>query len=370
MTVQDRIQKNVLVLQGGGALGSYQAGVYEMLHDNQYEPDWLAGISIGAINAAIIAGNDFDDRVEKLHEFWNLITSTPELPFWGKNDVSRMAHNEMNAFTATSVGTPGFFKPHTKAGIFNPLLSIAMKKISYYDTSPLRETLLKLVNFDRINSGETRLSIGAVNVKTGNFIYFDSDKMEIKPEHIMASGALPEGLPPIEIDGEFYWDGGLVCNTPLQYVLDAEHQHNMCIHQIDLFNSEGAMPENIFQVQQRLKDIRFSSRTRLNTDVYKDKLEIQHLLSRVIDKLPKDLLPDDEMQLLTNWAIRRSVNIVHLIYRAKSYETATKDYEFSELSMQEHWQCGIKDASKMFENQDWKICHDDKEGVHIFDFSK
>jgi len=363
-------QKNVLVLQGGGALGSYQAGAYEVLHNNNYMPQWLCGISIGAINAALIAGNPFNKRLEKLHDFWDKITSFPEMPFRGQYDYLRTIHNEINAFVATSVGTPGFFKPHTMMGVLNPLMSIASQKISYYDTSPLRDTLLEMVDFDLINSGKIRLSVGAVHVKTGNFVYFDSDKITLKPEHIMASGALPEGLPPIEIDGEYYWDGGLVCNTPLQYVIDSERQDNMCIHQIDLFNANGNMPTSIFEVQQRMKDIRFSSRTRLNTDFFKDKLNIQKLLSRIVDKLPENILDDDDTALLKKWAVRRSINIVHLIYRAKTYETASKDYEFSRLSMQEHWQCGVKDANKMFAHTDWQYCPEtSKEGIHIFDYS-
>lgn len=364
-------QKNVLVLQGGGALGSYQAGVYSVLHDHGYEPDWLAGISIGAINAAIIAGNAFEDRVKKLYEFWHLITSVPEMPFIGTDNLSRIIHNEINAFITTSVGTPGFFKPHSLMGIFNPLMSISQEKLSYYDTSPLKETLLKLVDFDRINSGNMRLSVGAVHVKTGNFVYFDSENTVIRPEHIMASGALPEGLPPVEIDGEFYWDGGLVSNTPLQYVIDAERQAHMRIHQIDLFNAQGDMPQNIFDVQQRMKDIRFSSRTRLHTDIYKEKLQIQHLLSRIIDKIPSDLLDTSDMEMLKTWSTQRSINIIQLIYRSKKYETASKDYEFSHLSMDEHWRCGLNDATRMLDHKDWQQCPEkSKEGIHIFDFSK
>lgn len=368
--MSNSIPQKVLVLQGGGALGSYQAGVYDALHSNNYEPEWIAGISIGAINAAIIAGNKFDKRTEKLKAFWELVTSVPEFPFLSHGDYARAAHNEFNATMGTITGIPGFFKPHSYTGTLNPFFSITMSKISFYDTSPLKETLENLIDFDLINKGDIRLSIGAVHVKSGNFVYFDSKHMTIKPEHIMASGALPEGFPPIEIDGEYYWDGGLVSNTPLHYVMDTEQQQDLCIHQIDLFNAKGDMPTNIFEVQERIKDIRFSSRTRMITDNCQKKLQIQHLFSKIADKIPNDLLDTEERSLLKEWSSKRSVNIVHLIYQSKSYETSSKDYEFSNLSMREHWQSGIDDANKMLENQNWRRSCSTKGNANIFDINK
>ena len=259
-------EKKVLVLQGGGALGAYQAGAYEALCAADLEPVWVAGVSIGAINAAIIAGNPADKRVERLREFWDLVSSRLTLPPLAFDDASRKLFNETSAALVASTGAPGFFDPRYPPAIVMP--PGTRQAISVYDTTALRTTLLELVDFDLLNSGPIRLSVGAVDVGNGNLKYFDSTRDKIGPEHIMASGALPPGFPPIAIDGQLYWDGGLVSNTPLQYVLDGEAPRpDMCIFQIDLFSAKGSIPETLFDVQEREKEIRYSSRTRFNTDV-------------------------------------------------------------------------------------------------------
>ena len=259
-------EKLVLVLQGGGALGAYQAGAYEALDEADLLPDWVAGISIGAINAAIIAGNPPDARVRRLRAFWEQASS------WLQGDPAlegtqyREMFNYMSAAAVSTVGVPGFFEPRIPPASVMPPGSLAA--LSVYDSAPLKATLEELVNFPYIEQKRVRLSVGAVNVRTGNFAYFDlHDHVEIAPEHIMASGALPPGLPPVMIEGEPYWDGGLVSNTPLQYILDyTDDDSDKCIFQLDLFSARGPCLRTLLEVAQREKEIRYSSRTRLNTE--------------------------------------------------------------------------------------------------------
>ena len=263
-----------LVLQGGGALGAYQAGVYAALAEADIRPDWVAGISIGAINAAIIAGNPPDQRVAQLRAFWEGITANP-LADWAiasdallpKGHLARSLVSQLSAISATLTGAAGFFVPRQ----LHPWLSPAgtLEATSFYDTKLLKATLERLVDFDRINAGETRFSVGAVNIRTGNFVYFDNTTHLIRPEHVMASGALPPGFPPVEIDGEFYWDGGLISNTPLQWVVESGPRQDTLAFQVDLWSALGEVPRNLAEVASRQKDIQYSSRTRANTDQFK-----------------------------------------------------------------------------------------------------
>src|ERR1700720_2384376 len=261
--------KRVLVLQGGGALGSYQAGAYQALCHFDFQPEWVAGISIGAINAAIIAGNPPDKRVERLKEFWQMVSSPVPWNPVTKSDRGRVLFNETSAALIATFGVPGFFAPRIPpAPLWPPGNPQAQ---SYYDTSPLKKTLEHLVDFDRINDLKCRLSVGAVGVTSGNFKYFDNVEFKrlgkrIGPEHIMASGALPPGFPSIVIEGEHYWDGGIASNTPLDFVLDEETGNDLLIFQVDLFSARGHLPQSLLQAAEREKDIRFSSRTRMSTD--------------------------------------------------------------------------------------------------------
>lgn len=340
----------VLVLQGGGALGSYQAGVVQALAEADLEPGWVAGISIGAINAALIAGNPPDQRHAKLEAFWRVASSAAPVTHAPADEQIRAFWNEVSAGWVATFGVPGFFSPRIPPAFLYP--PGAPQAISLYDTAPLKATLEELVDFDRINAGETRLSVGAVNVRTGNFTYFDSTKVRIRPEHIMASGALPPGFPPIEIDGEHYWDGGIVSNTPLQYVLDEAGQRNLLIFQVDLFSARGDMPKTVLEAAEREKDIRFSSRTRLNTDVQMQLHNTKAALQKLIERLPPDYDGGEELELLRAFAHESSIAIVQLIYRAKLYEGNSKDYEFSRVTMQEHWRAGISDVRRTL-RRDW-----------------
>jgi NTE family protein len=341
----------ILVLQGGGALGAYQAGVFESLAKVYREPTWVAGISIGAINAALIAGNPAPARVAKLREFWDLVSSALPAPLISADPFAREGLNEASANQVMWFGVPGFFRPRFPPAPFQSRGSL--QAISYYDTAPLRETLERLVDFDRINAGPLRLSVGAVNVRTGNFAYFDSAKQRIDARHVMASGALPPGFAPIEIDGEHYWDGGLVSNTPLQYVLDNRSPHEMNVYQVDLFSSRGIVPQTMADIAQREKDIRFSSRTRLNTDMSKALQKTRAAARRLRRKLPAEFHDDPDLMRLLDSQPAGAVAVMHLINRAHGYETNSKDYEFSRMTVEEHWGCGRFDAQQSLGHPEW-----------------
>src|ERR1700752_5419301 len=263
-----------LLLQGGGALGAYQGGVYEALAAANIHPDGIPGISIGAINAAIIPGNPPNSRVDRLREFWTHVTSSAPSDWLGnpfgdlaRSDDTRNLLNQMSANFAVASGATGFFSARAMMPWFQP--NGTLGATSFYDTSDLNHTLERLADFDRLNAGLTRFSAGAVNVRTGNFVYFDTNTHKITPEHVMASGALPPGLPAIEIEGEHYWDGGLVSNTPLQWVVESEPRRDTLAFQVDLWSARGEFPRTMLDVMTREKEIRYSSRTRAGTDEFK-----------------------------------------------------------------------------------------------------
>jgi NTE family protein len=365
---QSNREETVLVLQGGGALGAYQAGVYEALMNTGHLPDWIAGISIGAINGAIIAGNPPERRVERLRAFWEGVSSQLLLGPIGDGEQTRTFYNDASAAFAVLFGLPGFFGPRLPPPWLYP--AGAPQGLSYYDTAPLRRTLEELVDFDLINAGRVRLSVGAVNIRTGNFAYFDNTEQRIRPEHIMASAALPPGFPPVEIDGEHYWDGGLVSNTPLQYVLDETPRPDMVVFQVDLFSARGSLPKSIFDVSEREKDIRYSSRTRLNTDVARHEQALRRATHRLLKKLPASLKDDADAKLLRQASCNAAVTIVHLIHRRKDYFTQSKDYEFSRHSVEEHWAAGGDDVQRTFRHKAWQHRTRPTDDVKVFDLTR
>ena len=343
-----------LVLQGGGALGAYQAGVYEGLHEAGIAPDWIAGISIGSINAAIIAGSPPDERVARLRSFWTAVSRPAGLAAlpWGEAWTSLLAdapfasalptfNGHLAAAHALVQGQPGFFTPR-----FPPpylLQGAGAASTSFYDTTPLAATLRQHVDFDLLNQGDIRASFGAVNVRTGNFAYFDSTTTRLGVEHIMASGALPPGFPAVEVDGEFYWDGGLVSNTPLSQILSVHPMRDTLAFQVDLWPARGPLPTTLAEVAERQKDIQYSSRTRVVTDSFARVLKLRRSLQRVLERLPPDARDCPEMAELLEQACTPAVNIVNLIYEAKQYERQSKDYEFSTAAVEEHWRSGLTD---------------------------
>jgi NTE family protein len=363
-----------LLLQGGGALGSYQAGVYEALAEADIHPDWVAGISIGAVNSAIIAGNPPESRVDKLRAFWESVT-TPSVHDWFKEfgafgfkgDYARTLSNQVAAINALMSGAADFFKPRFPPPHFQPPGTV--DAISFYDLADLKGNLERLVDFDRINAGETRLSVGAVNVRSGNFVYFDSETHHIKPEHIMASGALPPGFPAIEIEGEFYWDGGLISNTPLQWVLESPPRRDTLAFQIDLWSARGEFPNTIDEALVRIKEIQYSSRTRANTDNFKRMQHVRAALAKLLPDLPDALKTGPEYDLLRSIADHKVYNVVHMIYRAKHHEGHSKDYEFSRQTMKDHWEAGYHDAVRTLRHPELFERPHGRSGVATFDLA-
>ena len=348
--------QRVLVLQGGGALGSYQAGAFQALCHQGFEPEWIAGISIGAINAAIIAGNAPEQRVPRLKEFWEMVSAPVPWNPVVKGDRERTFFNETSAALIATFGVPGFFAPRIPPAPLWPPGSPQSQ--SYYDTSPLKKTLERLVDFDRINDLKCRLSVGAVGVTSGNFRYFDNVEFKrlgkkIGPEHIMASAALPPGFPSVVIEGEHYWDGGIASNTPLDYVLDEEINRDLLIFQVDLFSARGPLPETLLEAAEREKDIRYSSRTRMNTDKNRQIHQARKAVRDLIGKLPDDLQSDPSVKFLRQAAKENTVTVVHLIYKSKNYESSSKDYDFSHVGMVEHWSAGVRDVHLSMRHKEW-----------------
>jgi NTE family protein len=361
-----------LLLQGGGALGSYQAGVYEALSEANLHPDWVAGISIGAINSAIIAGNPPEQRVTKLRAFWEGITANPLFDwvaaadqFAPKGDLARSTFNQLSAAMAMFGGAPGFFALRQPSPWLHP--AGCLEATSFYETKLLKATLEQLVDFERINSGAMRFSVGAVNVRSGNFVYFDNTTREIRPEHVIASGSLPPGFPAIEIEGEHYWDGGLISNTPLQWVVEHGPRQDTLAFQVDLWSARGDFPGDLAEVATRQKEIQYSSRTRANTDQFKRLQRLRCALATLLERLPEDLKASEEARVLGPFADRKRYSVVHLIYRSKHYEGNSKDYEFSRLTMQEHWRAGYHDAVRTLRHPEVLERPDNLEGMSTFD---
>jgi len=366
-------QTIALLLQGGGALGAYQAGVYEALTEAGVQPDWVAGISIGAINAAIIAGNAPAARVDKLRAFWEEITARPGWDWFANSalgfidsNIIRQGFNQMSAGLSALTGASGFFSPR----IIPPWLQPdgTLDATSYYDTGPLRETLLRLIDFQLLNRAGMRYSAGAVNVRSGNFQYFDTAAQTIDVSHVLASGALPPGFPAVEIDREYYWDGGLISNTPLQWALEFGPREDTLAFEVDLWSARGHFPRNLADVGTRQKEILYSSRTRENTDQFKHLQCLRHGVAKLLDALPDGEKQSTVAKHLATFADDKVYNIVHLIYRSKGYEGQSRDYEFSRRSMEDHWEAGLSDTRHALKHPEIFRRPTDHEGVMTFDF--
>ncbi len=366
-------ERIALLLQGGGALGSYQAGAYQALAEADLHPDWVAGISIGAINSALIAGNAPERRVEKLRAFWEAVTTPPlGIPFLSgldiKNDMQRQMVNQWRAMGTMLFGAPSFFKPRVPPPIFTPAGNPG--NLSFYDIGPLKTLLESLVDFDRINARETRFSVGATNVKTGNLTYFDNTTHKVGAAHVMASGSLPPGFPATEVDGEFYWDGGIVSNTPLQWVLDARPRNDTLAFQIDLWSAGGELPRDMIEVDVRQKDIRYSSRTRAGTDQFRKMQAVRRAAAMLLANMQPELRQTPEAELLAQEADTKVYNIIHLIYHARIYEGASKDYEFSRRTMEEHWKTGYDDMIRTLHHPEVLQRPQSADGVFTFDLAR
>jgi NTE family protein len=351
-----------LVLQGGGALGSYQAGVYAGLAEAGVHPTWISGISIGALNTAIIAGNAPEDRVKALQGFWDTICQPEDAMGFGGSWMLRSmglaaeARKWASVWAATraiSEGQRGFFAPRSPL----PLPGLGQRapdQVSYYNTAALADTLGQYADFDRINDGGVRVSVGAVNVRNGNLIYFDNTQMRLRPEHFIASGALPPGFPAVEIDGEYYWDGGLVSNTPLtEVVRDCQHKDTL-VFQVDLWSARGRLPSDLLDVAERAKDIQYSSRTRAITNMMAVNQRHTRAIKELLEHIPEAVRRNNPyFEHALKAADGGAINVIHLIYENKFFEGHYKDYEFSFDTMTEHWDSGLEDIRRSFAHRDW-----------------
>jgi NTE family protein len=340
-----------LVLQGGGALGAYQGGVYQALQEAGLEPEWVSGVSIGAINSALIAGNAPDRRLAALCEFWDRVTNRTIWPYTPEGDIYRQTRNTLSALTTAIFGQPGLFSPHKVNPWFLP--PGAKDATSFYDNTPLRETLEELVDFKRLNDGEMHFAVGAVHVLTGNYVFFDNRREEIRIEHVMASAALPPAFPMVQIGTDYFWDGGIVSNTPLQHLLAQDDDINSLVFQVDLFSARGELPRTMSDVLGRQKDIIYSSRTRQVTDSF---ARLQRWKTRAYEalvKVPDSVLSEEQRAMREKLAHLPKATILQLIYQQKSYEGNARDYEFSADSMHEHWKNGHKDTFSTLKRKDW-----------------
>lgn len=346
-------ERIALVLQGGGALGAYQGGVYEALAEQGFTPDWIAGTSIGAINGAIIAGNKPGDRVARLKEFWDLVSEDGFWPMPEENDAGRSAQSQIGIMHSIIMGRPGFFSPRW----FDPSLVCpfgSAETASYYHNEPLRRTLERLVDFDLLNDGSIRLSVGAVNIRTGALRYFDSRGDQLCPEHIMASGALPPGFPAVRIEGELYWDGGIYSNTPIEIVLDDLPRRNTLCLMLSLFNPAGKEPRSVSEVEERHKDIIYATRMHEHVLEYRKIHNLRRSLRSIYALLPQDVRDNPEVREMGDQGCETTMRIVELIYSAQSWETSLKDADFSRAAIEERWSRGCRDATLLLKRSPWQ----------------
>lgn len=351
-----------LVLQGGGALGAYQVGVYQGLHEAGIVPNWIAGISIGAFNTALIAGNPPERRMEALREFWETISQPYLLPattlgqearFAEINEDSRAWLDAWEAWRAMIEGQRGFYQPRSWFGE-DPFTAPGPTRASWYTTQPMVETLERMVDFDRLNDGGIRVSVGAVDVASGNLEYFDNAHMRLDARHILASGALPPAFPAVEIDGRYFWDGGLVSNTPLSQVFDSEPRRDSLIFQVDLWNAGGELPQNLLDVAEREKEIQYSSRTRTITDMQRVGQHYRRLLRELLEEIPAEVRKKNPWcQRAEQLACNRRYSLIHLIYRDRARFGHFKDYQFGRVAMREHWQSGLADIGRALAHPEW-----------------
>jgi NTE family protein len=344
----------VLVFQGGGALGAYQAGVFEALHEHALVPDWIVGTSIGAINAAIIAGNAPAQRLERLKQFWTRVGRHDIINMDMISDQQRRTHIWLSTFNTVVRGVPDFFQPRLLS-LFPSGIAVAPEQASYYDTDVLARTLEELVDFDYLNTpGGMRLTVNALKVTCGELASFDSVKHPINVDHIRASGALPPGFAPVRIDGALYWDGGLYSNTPLSTVLDdVPHVDTLCF-MVDLWSAEGPEPCTLDEVQTRQKDVMFTSRSKRHIEDYVNKHKMQNKLRELYALLPESAKSEqysDELRALGCGSI---MHIVRLPYAGRDWHMASKDINFSKGSIDWRWEQGYQDAIRAVNAADWR----------------
>jgi NTE family protein len=346
----EAMSRIVFILQGGGALGAYQVGAYHALEEAGYLPDWVAGTSIGAINSAVIAGNEPGDRLHKLEELWNEISWGVD---WGGQlkGESRKLYNTGSYMEALLFGQPNFFVPRFPNPYFTP--AGAPEATSFYDTTPLRATLERLVDFETLNSGKVRLSLGTTRVRTGSMVFFDNTRGKLTPEHVMASGSLPPGFPAVQVEGELYWDGGCVSNTPLEAILDDDPQERLLIFMIDLWDAHGPAPQTMDEVFWRQKQIQYASRTAQQIEATAKRRNLRHSLGLLASHLPDEALGKPGVRDALAQTSKAKMDIVHIIYHPGSDQISQSDAEFSRHSIAERRTSGYADMMLALKRKPW-----------------
>ena len=357
MIDQNRFGQTVLVLQGGGALGAYQIGVYQALHEAGVKLDWIIGTSIGAINAALIAGTPPAERLERMTEFWRRVETAAHLPAALPLWLTQAARN----MVALSLGVPNFFEPQP-AAFFNPHLPLGSEHVGYYSVAPLAATLGALVDFDLLNNGPTRLTVGAAAVTSGAMRYFDSRDMPIDVRHIMASGALPPAFPPVRIDGALYWDGGIVSNTPVEAVFDDMPRRSGVIFAVHLWNGEGREPETIWEVMHRQKDVQYASRAASHIHRQRQIHTLRRVVQQLTDMLPEQLRSSEEAQALAAYGCRTRMHVVRLLVPALENEDHAKDIDFSPASIAARRAAGYDHTRRVLDERPWEAPVEEDEG--------
>jgi NTE family protein len=349
----------VVVLQGGGALGAYQGGVYQALHEAGIEPDWIIGTSIGAINAALITGNRPEDRLARLQEFWHRVERAD---FWGAFPAWAGVGDALASWMTLTSGISGFFEPHTRA-FLGAHVQLGPDHAGYYSTEPLRKTLEELVDFSLLNQQRPRLTVGAAHVRTGMMHYFDSREMELTPRHIMASGALPPAFPAVRVDGELYWDGGILSNTPTERIFEDNPRRNSLIFAVHLWHPTGEEPETIWQILHRTKDIQYSSRISNHIVRQRESHRLRHVISELLKYVPEAARKDAAVKELAGYSCRTRMHVVRLLAPRLDNESHIKDIDFSPAGIRARWEAGYAGTARALEAQAWLQECDPLEGV-------
>jgi NTE family protein len=356
----------VLVLQGGGALGAYQAGVYQALMEGGIEPDWVIGTSIGAINGALIAGNAPEKRIARLREFWNGVAKADPLDaLW---PLSIFGNTLANMATLTS-GIPGFFAPNPRI-VWGPTYPLGVDRAAYYTTQPLRETLARLVDFEHLGRRHVRLSVGGVNVRTSEMRYFDSRDMPLAAAHVMASGALPPAFPAILIDGEYYWDGGIYSNTPIEVVLDDVPRRSSLIFSVNVWQPNGSHPTTIQQVMTRHKDIQFASRGKSHVARQAQLHRLRHVVRELANRLPKEVQADPAVQDLAAYGCGTLMHLIRFLVPRLEGEDHTKDIDFTRSGIERRWKAGFDHAARVLREKPWEDPVDPLAGIVLHELAE
>lgn len=349
----------VLVLQGGGALGAYQAGVYHAMHDAGFEPDWVIGTSIGAINAGLIAGNAPEKRLQALQEFWNRVTHSSPWQGW---PTFPQINQAFSYWSILAGGLDRFFEPNPLA-FLGPHVQLGADRAGYYSTEPLMRTLGELIDLKHLNSNAPRLTVGAAHVRTSQMRYFDTKNEQLDVRHIMASGALPPAFPAVRIDGELYWDGGILSNTPTEIVFDDNPRRSLLIFAVHIWNPVGPEPETIWEVLNRQKDIQYSSRVAGHIMRQKQTHRLRHIITELAALLPETERMRRNVKEMASWGCLTRMHVVRLLAPSLDHEDQTKDVDFSASGIRRRWQAGYDHTRQTIERAPWHDPFDPLEGV-------